>query len=74
MLALTGRKGDGWLPSLPYLQPGDLAAGNAAIDRAAVAAGRDPSAIRRMLNLPCPTIRWPSSPGSPARSVSTPSS
>jgi hemerythrin-like domain-containing protein len=54
MLALTGRKGDGWLPSLPYLQPGDLAAGNAAIDEAAVAAGRHPSAIRRMLNLPLP--------------------
>jgi alkanesulfonate monooxygenase SsuD/methylene tetrahydromethanopterin reductase-like flavin-dependent oxidoreductase (luciferase family) len=54
MLALTGRKGDGWLPSLPYLQPGDLASGNAAIDAAAVAAGRDPSAIRRMLNLPLP--------------------
>ena len=35
MLDLVGRKGDGWLPSLPYLQPGDLAAGNAAIDRAA---------------------------------------
>jgi alkanesulfonate monooxygenase SsuD/methylene tetrahydromethanopterin reductase-like flavin-dependent oxidoreductase (luciferase family) len=54
MLALTGRKGDGWLPSLPYLQSGDLAAGNAAIDEAAVAAGRDPSAIRRMLNLALP--------------------
>jgi alkanesulfonate monooxygenase SsuD/methylene tetrahydromethanopterin reductase-like flavin-dependent oxidoreductase (luciferase family) len=54
MLALTGRKGDGWLPSLPYLQEGDLARGNAAIDEAARAAGRDPSAIRRMLNLPLP--------------------
>ena len=54
MLALTGRKGDGWLPSLSYLQPGDLAKGNAAIDAAARAAGRDPAAIRRMLNLPLP--------------------
>ena len=35
MLALTGRKADGWLPSQSYLQPGDLAAGNAAIDAAA---------------------------------------
>ncbi len=34
MLNLTGRKGDGWLPSLPYLQEGQLAAGNAAIDAA----------------------------------------
>lgn len=51
MLDLVGRKADGWLPSLPYLQPGDLAAGNAAIDRAARAAGRDPSAVRRLLNV-----------------------
>jgi alkanesulfonate monooxygenase SsuD/methylene tetrahydromethanopterin reductase-like flavin-dependent oxidoreductase (luciferase family)/hemerythrin-like domain-containing protein len=51
MLALTGRKADGWLPSQAYLQPGDLAAGNAAIDEAAAAAGRDPRAIRRLLNV-----------------------
>jgi alkanesulfonate monooxygenase SsuD/methylene tetrahydromethanopterin reductase-like flavin-dependent oxidoreductase (luciferase family)/hemerythrin-like domain-containing protein len=51
MLALTGRKADGWLPSQTYLQPGDLAAGNAAIDEAAAGAGRDPRAIRRLLNL-----------------------
>jgi hypothetical protein len=46
------RKGDGWLPSLPYLESGDLAAGNAKIDEAARRAGRDPRAIRRMLNFP----------------------
>ena len=51
MLELTGRAADGWLPSLPYLQPGDLAAGNAAIDAAAVEAGRSPADIRRLLNL-----------------------
>ena len=51
MLALTGRKADGWLPSESYLQPGDLAAGNAAIDEAAAGAGRDPRAIRRLLNI-----------------------
>jgi len=51
MLALTGRKGDGWLPSLGYLRPGDLARGNAAIDEAAASAGRDPRAIRRLLNI-----------------------
>ena len=51
MLDLIGRKGDGWLPSLPYLQPGDLAAGNARIDAAAVRAGREPAAIRRLLNV-----------------------
>jgi alkanesulfonate monooxygenase SsuD/methylene tetrahydromethanopterin reductase-like flavin-dependent oxidoreductase (luciferase family) len=42
MLALTGRKADGWLPSQSYLQPGDLAADGA---------GRDPRAIRRLLNV-----------------------
>jgi hypothetical protein len=61
MLSLTGRKADGWLPSLPYLQPGDLAAGNRAIDEAAMEAGRDPAAIRRLLNIPAldgPPERW----------------
>jgi alkanesulfonate monooxygenase SsuD/methylene tetrahydromethanopterin reductase-like flavin-dependent oxidoreductase (luciferase family) len=52
MLNLTGRKADGWLPSLPYLQPGDLARGNEAIDEAASEAGRDPAKIRRLLNIP----------------------
>ncbi|MEA2509265.1 MAG: hypothetical protein QOG21_1347 [Actinomycetota bacterium] len=42
MLQLIGREGDGWLPSLPYLEPGDLAAGNAVIDDAAAEAGRAP--------------------------------
>ncbi|WP_066041442.1 LLM class flavin-dependent oxidoreductase [Herbiconiux solani] len=51
MLRLTGRKADGWLPSLGYLQPGDLAAGNARIDDAARDAGRDPGEIRRLLNI-----------------------
>jgi alkanesulfonate monooxygenase SsuD/methylene tetrahydromethanopterin reductase-like flavin-dependent oxidoreductase (luciferase family) len=55
MLNLTGRKADGWLPSLPYLKEGDLTAGNAAIDAAAAEAGRDPAAIRRLLNLPAPS-------------------
>lgn len=51
MLALTGRKGDGWLPSLGYMKPGDLARGNAAIDEAAASVGRDPREIRRLLNI-----------------------
>ncbi|TQM46073.1 LLM class flavin-dependent oxidoreductase [Pseudonocardia cypriaca] len=51
MLALTGRVADGWLPSLGYLQPGDLAAGNAIIDDAAREAGRSPRDIRRLLNV-----------------------
>ena len=51
MLSLTGRKGDGWLPSYGYLQPGDLGRGNAAIDEAAESVGRDPREIRRLLNI-----------------------
>lgn len=51
MLRLIGRKGDGWLPSLAYMKPGDLAEGNATIDGAATNAGRDPRAIRRLLNI-----------------------
>lgn len=51
MQNLIGRKGDGWLPSLPWMQPGDLARGNAIIDEAAAEAGRDPREIRRLLNI-----------------------
>ncbi|MFD2026777.1 LLM class flavin-dependent oxidoreductase [Promicromonospora aerolata] len=51
MLRLIGTKADGWLPSLPYLKDGDLARGNATIDEAALAAGRSPSEIRRLLNV-----------------------
>lgn len=53
ILRMTGRVGDGWLPSLGYLQggPADLAAMNAHIDEGADAAGRDPHAIRRLLNI-----------------------
>jgi FAD/FMN-containing dehydrogenase len=51
MLRLIGRKADGWLPSLPYLKPGDLQIANQTIDSAAIAAGRDPREIRRLLNI-----------------------
>ena len=51
MLRLTGRLGDGWLPSLGHLGAGDLRAGNEIIDAAAADAGRDPAAIRRLLNI-----------------------
>ncbi|WP_378148310.1 LLM class flavin-dependent oxidoreductase [Cnuibacter sp. UC19_7] len=51
MLRLTGRKADGWLPSLGYLQDGQLAEGNARIDDAAHEAGRDPSEVTRLLNI-----------------------
>nr|BFE78009.1 hypothetical protein GCM10020093_006100 [Planobispora longispora] len=51
MLRLVGAKADGWLPSLGYLQPEDIPAGNKVIDEAAGEAGRDPREIRRLLNL-----------------------
>lgn len=52
MLRLTGTKADGWLPSLGYLESlEDLARGNRMIDDAATAAGRDPRAVRRLLNI-----------------------
>jgi alkanesulfonate monooxygenase SsuD/methylene tetrahydromethanopterin reductase-like flavin-dependent oxidoreductase (luciferase family) len=50
MLSLVGRAADGWVPSLGGVQPQDLAEGNARIDDAAKAAGRDPHSIRRVLN------------------------
>jgi alkanesulfonate monooxygenase SsuD/methylene tetrahydromethanopterin reductase-like flavin-dependent oxidoreductase (luciferase family) len=51
MLRLTGRVGDGWLPSLGYISLDQLADGNAAIDEAAQQAGRSPGAVRRLLNI-----------------------
>jgi FAD/FMN-containing dehydrogenase len=51
MLRLIGRKADGWLPSLGRLGPDGLRAGNKIIDEAAVAAGRDPADIRRIVNI-----------------------
>jgi alkanesulfonate monooxygenase SsuD/methylene tetrahydromethanopterin reductase-like flavin-dependent oxidoreductase (luciferase family) len=50
MLAITGRLADGWMPSFGYVKEADLTAGNERIDAAARAAGRDPRAIRRLLN------------------------
>jgi len=60
MLALTGRVGDGWLPSQSYVPPEQLAERNARIDEAALAAGRDPSAVRRLYNVnPSDDPAWP---------------
>jgi len=50
-LRLLGEKADGWVPSIPRMPVAELAAKNAAIDEAAVAAGRDPGAIRRICNV-----------------------
>ena len=53
ILNLTGRIADGWLPSLSYLSGGvaNLEEMNKHIDEGAASAGRDPSAVRRLLNI-----------------------
>jgi alkanesulfonate monooxygenase SsuD/methylene tetrahydromethanopterin reductase-like flavin-dependent oxidoreductase (luciferase family) len=53
ILNMTGRVADGWLPTLAYLEGGvaDLEAMNTYIDEGAASAGRDPSSIRRLLNI-----------------------
>ncbi|MFE0526067.1 LLM class flavin-dependent oxidoreductase [Micromonospora parva] len=52
MLALTGAVADGWLPSMEYLPRGadSIPELNARIDGAAHDAGRDPAAVRRLMN------------------------
>jgi alkanesulfonate monooxygenase SsuD/methylene tetrahydromethanopterin reductase-like flavin-dependent oxidoreductase (luciferase family) len=51
MLALTGRLGDGWVPSSSYASREKLREMQARIDAAAEDAGRDPAAIQRLYNL-----------------------
>jgi alkanesulfonate monooxygenase SsuD/methylene tetrahydromethanopterin reductase-like flavin-dependent oxidoreductase (luciferase family) len=53
MLRLTGRLGDAWLPSLGghHLRPEDVPGLQARIDEGARAAGRDPSDVKRAVNL-----------------------
>ncbi|MGH3736374.1 MAG: LLM class flavin-dependent oxidoreductase [Micromonosporaceae bacterium] len=51
MLALTGAKADGWLPSSGYLPPEKLAGAHSRIDDAAREAGREPDSIRRAYNV-----------------------
>ncbi|MET0694954.1 MAG: LLM class flavin-dependent oxidoreductase, partial [Propionibacteriaceae bacterium] len=51
ILRLTGRVADGWLPSSGYLPPAELAAANAIIDESALAAGRQPTDVRRLYNI-----------------------
>ncbi|GAA0591873.1 LLM class flavin-dependent oxidoreductase [Kribbella sandramycini] len=53
MLRLTGRVGDGWLPTLKYLPEGitSLAWMNEHIDEGALAVGRKPTDVTRYLNI-----------------------
>ncbi|QFG68337.1 LLM class flavin-dependent oxidoreductase [Ornithinimicrobium pratense] len=51
MQRVTGRLGDGWLPSMGYLAPDKLPEANARIDEAAAAAGRAPQDVIRLYNV-----------------------
>ncbi|MDX6615391.1 MAG: hypothetical protein QOD60_482 [Solirubrobacterales bacterium] len=54
MLRLTGRLGDGWLPSYgnpPYMPAEDVPKMHAAVDEGAREAGRDPADVKRVLNV-----------------------
>jgi len=53
MLRVTGELADGWIGSLGYLRAGmrELAELNARIDDGAASAARDPSDVRRLLNI-----------------------
>jgi alkanesulfonate monooxygenase SsuD/methylene tetrahydromethanopterin reductase-like flavin-dependent oxidoreductase (luciferase family) len=51
MLSLTGRVADGWVPSLGSSSAAALGEMVQRVDAAASAAGRDPRAIRRVLNV-----------------------
>ncbi|MGH2454834.1 MAG: LLM class flavin-dependent oxidoreductase [Candidatus Limnocylindria bacterium] len=50
-LRLIGQLADGWVPSLGYLGPAAFRRAAARLDEAALEAGRDPRAIRRLYNL-----------------------
>lgn len=53
MLRLTGRLGDGWLPSVggSFLSPEDVPPRQERIDEGARRAGRDPASIKRVANV-----------------------
>ena len=53
MLGVTGRMGDGWIPSIGgrYLTPEAVPPMQTRIDEAAKRAGRDPREVRRVVNL-----------------------
>lgn len=50
-LRLVAREADGWIPSLGYIGLDDLRRASEMIDAEAVAAGRDPDDITRLLNI-----------------------
>jgi len=50
-LRLIGRSADGWVPSMGRVSLAQLSASSKVVDDAAVAAGRDPAALRRIYNI-----------------------
>ncbi|MFI1825732.1 LLM class flavin-dependent oxidoreductase [Streptomyces sp. NPDC020412] len=71
MLRITGRLGDGWLPSNGFAPPETIAAMQREIDAAAVAAGRDPREVRRVYNV-MGTITDGSAPAAEGRRLTGP--
>ncbi|WP_030661758.1 LLM class flavin-dependent oxidoreductase [Streptomyces cellulosae] len=51
MLALTGARADGWLPSSSFLPPDRLGEAVTRLNTAAADAGRDPAQLRKVYNL-----------------------
>lgn len=51
MLRMVGELGDAWIPTWGYIDPPGITAANERIDDGALAAGRTPADIRRILNL-----------------------
>jgi alkanesulfonate monooxygenase SsuD/methylene tetrahydromethanopterin reductase-like flavin-dependent oxidoreductase (luciferase family) len=48
MLRLTGAVADGWVPTSPYAAPGEIPDMQRQIDESARAAGREPTAVKRI--------------------------
>lgn len=69
-LGVTGQLADGWIPSLGHAPPARIPEMRERISAAAVAAGREPDAVRCVYNVRCasippvapPTTRWPDRP------------
>jgi len=51
MLSITGRLADGWLPSLGYMKPPQLAEARRRVDEAASKAGREPADVLGIYNV-----------------------
>ncbi|MFI5755539.1 LLM class flavin-dependent oxidoreductase [Streptomyces sp. NPDC051569] len=51
MLRITGRLGDGWLPTNAYAPPERVPEMQRILDESAAAAGRDPKAVQRVYNV-----------------------